>query len=240
MTDHPTGAGHNRLGTLAAEIAEHHGAAGAATRDAIRHAVEAGRRLAEAKELVGHGGWLAWLKANVPGISPRTAQRYLAAAHHAGENATVSFFRLRDLARRPRPKRKPSFEELEAAAQAEKWRYFEMIEAVVADMGAPGAYEAFRRAQEVGLRAGDLHVDAIHELRRRMAGELAKIASTLSDVRARLSPEQWPLWLRGSFGWSADDAALLVEAAAAVKAGQPFDVERVFGLLTTPEMAAAE
>jgi hypothetical protein len=95
--------GHNRLVALAGEIAEHHRAAGAATREVIRHAIEAGRRLAEAKALLPHGQWLPWLRANVPGISARTAQRYLAAAHHAGENDTVSLFRLRDLARRPRP-----------------------------------------------------------------------------------------------------------------------------------------
>jgi hypothetical protein len=93
MTDNPTGAGHNRLGVLAAEISEHHRCAGAATREAIRHAIEAGQRLAEAKKLVGHGEWLPWLKANVPGISARTAQRYLAAAERAGKNDTVSLFR---------------------------------------------------------------------------------------------------------------------------------------------------
>jgi hypothetical protein len=154
MTDNPTGAGHNRLGMLAAEIVEHHRCAGAATREAIRHAIEAGRRLAEAKKLVGHGGWLAWLKANVPGISARTAQRYLAAAERAGKNDTVSFFRLRDLARRPRPS-------LLDRAQAEIRRYQTMLEAVLADMEAPGAYETFREAQEVGLHAGGLLAELI-------------------------------------------------------------------------------
>jgi hypothetical protein len=44
--DGPVSTGHNRLAALAAEIVKHHGAAGLATREAIRHAIEAGRRLA--------------------------------------------------------------------------------------------------------------------------------------------------------------------------------------------------
>ena len=46
-----------------------------------------------------HGQWVAWLRANLPAISVRTAQRYMVAAERAGRNDTVSLFRLRDLAR---------------------------------------------------------------------------------------------------------------------------------------------
>lgn len=229
----------NRLPVLAAEIADHHSVARGATREAIRHAIKAGRRLAEAKALVGHGGWLAWLQANVPGISVRTVQRYLAAAHRAGENDTVSLFRLRDLARRPRPKREPTVEETEAAAHEAMRTYCAMIEAVADDMKAPGAYEAFRQAQDMGLRAWDRYADAIRKWDRRMAESIEEIAAFLTEVRARLPPDQWPLWLQDSFGWSPEEAAVLVEAAAAVKEGRAFDVEAVAGVLAALERAAA-
>jgi hypothetical protein len=92
-------AGDNRLPVLAAEIAQAHAACRRSTLDAIQHAVHAGHGLNEAKHLVRHGEWVPWLRANVPGISVRTAQRYMAAAERAGKNDAVSFFRLRDLAR---------------------------------------------------------------------------------------------------------------------------------------------
>jgi hypothetical protein len=94
-----TPAGANRLPVLAAEIAQAHAACRRSTVDAIKHAVDAGHRLIEAKQLVRHGDWVPWLHAHVPGISVRTAQRYMAAAERAGKNDTASFFRLRDLAR---------------------------------------------------------------------------------------------------------------------------------------------
>jgi hypothetical protein len=42
---------------------------------AVAHAVEAGQALNEAKRVIGHGEWLAWLKANVT-FSERTARLY--------------------------------------------------------------------------------------------------------------------------------------------------------------------
>jgi hypothetical protein len=62
--------GHNRLAALAGEIAEHHAAAGAATREVIRHAIVAGRALAEAKAIVGHGQWLPGSRRTCPGSAP--------------------------------------------------------------------------------------------------------------------------------------------------------------------------
>jgi hypothetical protein len=46
-------------------------------REAIAAAIEAGRNLCQAKEQVGHGNWLIWLKQNCTGITERTAQRYM-------------------------------------------------------------------------------------------------------------------------------------------------------------------
>jgi hypothetical protein len=39
-----------------------------------------GQRLLELKEMVGHGRWLEWLKANCPLVSDRNARRYMRAA----------------------------------------------------------------------------------------------------------------------------------------------------------------
>ncbi|MFZ1429143.1 MAG: DUF3102 domain-containing protein [Geminicoccaceae bacterium] len=87
----------NRLPVLAGEIAAAHAECRRSAAEAIRHAIDAGNGLVEAKRLMRHGEWEPWLRANVPGISVRTAQRYMRAAARAGKNDTVSFFKLRDL-----------------------------------------------------------------------------------------------------------------------------------------------
>jgi hypothetical protein len=66
---------------LAARIRAEHEAAQSAMRTAVAHAVEAGKLLIEAKKLVGHGGWLAWVKENCA-FSDRTAQGYMRLATH--------------------------------------------------------------------------------------------------------------------------------------------------------------
>lgn len=87
----------NRLPILAGEIAAEHNAVLKASADFVQHAVAAGHRLIEAKSLVGHGAWQAWLSEQLPEVSPRTAQRYMAAAKKVGKNDTMSFSSLRDI-----------------------------------------------------------------------------------------------------------------------------------------------
>jgi hypothetical protein len=72
-----------QLASLAQKINHSHAMAeeaAEATREAagsaLRHAAEAGKFLAEAKELQGHGKWLDWLTENFAG-SERTARDYL-------------------------------------------------------------------------------------------------------------------------------------------------------------------
>jgi hypothetical protein len=71
----------NRLPVLAAEIklkladVHRHYAA------TVASAIEAGERLLEAKDLVGHGQWLPWLKEHC-GVSERTARDYMRLAEH--------------------------------------------------------------------------------------------------------------------------------------------------------------
>lgn len=65
----------NRLPVLAEAANNAHECAAVALRSALVSAREAGGYLLEAKGLVGHGEWSAWLKANFKG-GARTAQRY--------------------------------------------------------------------------------------------------------------------------------------------------------------------
>lgn len=71
------------LGILARKINEAHDVAREAAEDAtgamqhaIKHAAEAGKLLAEAKEKVGHGGWIEWLAENFKGTR-QTAAKYM-------------------------------------------------------------------------------------------------------------------------------------------------------------------
>lgn len=65
------------LESLAANIRIEHGRASALARDALDHALEAGRLLIEAKAKLTHGAWLPWLETNCPEIKKRQVQRYI-------------------------------------------------------------------------------------------------------------------------------------------------------------------
>jgi len=79
------------LRILAAEINSAHKAGEESTRRGLEHFREAGLRLLKAKDQVGHGKWLAWLKENVH-FSAATAKRYMALARRWDEvkSLTVS------------------------------------------------------------------------------------------------------------------------------------------------------
>src|SRR5439155_23594016 len=65
-----------RLAELAQQIDDAHGRVLVAIHAGLVHARIAGGALCEAKELVGHGGWLNWVKLNVH-FSERTARNYM-------------------------------------------------------------------------------------------------------------------------------------------------------------------
>ena len=67
------------LTALADRINAEHPQAETALHDGLRHAVEAGRLLLEAKATVAHGEWLPWLESNFDG-STRTARAYMLVA----------------------------------------------------------------------------------------------------------------------------------------------------------------
>ena len=77
-------AGSNRVPALARSINDHLGAADAASRRGLEHAIAAGVLPLEAKELVPHGEWLAWLEANCS-IGVRQSQIFMRLAHQARE-----------------------------------------------------------------------------------------------------------------------------------------------------------
>jgi DUF3102 family protein len=105
--------GSNRLPILASSINEHLIAAEAATRRGLEHAIAAGLLLIEAKELVGHGEWLAWLQANCQTIGQRQAQTYMRLARNrhrfdATKNAATAHLTIaaaEAVVGRPRPER---------------------------------------------------------------------------------------------------------------------------------------
>jgi hypothetical protein len=61
---------------LAAQANHHHQSAQDKATEAVRHAVEAGRALTDAKAALGHGEWSTWLADNFKG-SARHARRYM-------------------------------------------------------------------------------------------------------------------------------------------------------------------
>jgi hypothetical protein len=81
---HPATIPIDRLAIIAAQVNAVHEQAHAAARTAIEHAVECGRLLREARDGIGHGGWLPWIKKNLK-FGPRQAQKYLRLADYAAE-----------------------------------------------------------------------------------------------------------------------------------------------------------
>ena len=71
----------NRLPFLADEINDAHRKARTAARMSLKHAIQAGESLLEAKAAVGHGKWLDWLSVNVI-VSERTVQDYMRLARN--------------------------------------------------------------------------------------------------------------------------------------------------------------
>jgi hypothetical protein len=69
----------NSLADLAARIKAQHAAVSIALKDSVRHAIEAGALLIEAKAQVPHGQWLPWLHDHCT-MAERTAQLYIRCA----------------------------------------------------------------------------------------------------------------------------------------------------------------
>jgi Protein of unknown function (DUF3102) len=70
----------NVTATLADKANACHLAACRAANDSVRFATEAGKALLEAKQIVGHGRWLQWVKKNLT-FTDRTARYYMQLAN---------------------------------------------------------------------------------------------------------------------------------------------------------------
>jgi hypothetical protein len=111
----------SRIATLAAQANACHLAACRAASESVRFATEAGTALIAAKKLVGHGGWLKWVKDNLT-FTDRTARYYMQLATlPQADRKRVSDLSLRAAVkmlaeRQPQPKvRRPSPNPLAAA-----------------------------------------------------------------------------------------------------------------------------
>jgi hypothetical protein len=70
-------------------LAEHADAIRALGRQTIENVIEIGRRLTEAKQIVGHGGWLVWLEREF-GWTDRTALNFMRVYELNGKSETIS------------------------------------------------------------------------------------------------------------------------------------------------------
>ena len=169
----PNEQGSNRLPTLASEIGTEHAACMRAGREFVQHAVEAGRRLIEAKALVPHGAWRQWLTDNVPDLSERTAQRYMRAAKSAGKNDTVSFLSLRHLTRPTKRTRSDGADDLARARALEaEARTLEAelreLDATIPAADEPELQRIAERSREIHERSVAIQVKATRETQRLM------------------------------------------------------------------------
>jgi hypothetical protein len=73
-----------KLEALTQEIVAEHHLAEQKAREAVRHAFNCGKLLAQAKKGIGHGNFLEWLKTTA--IPERTARRYMEFAVMAAKN----------------------------------------------------------------------------------------------------------------------------------------------------------
>ncbi len=90
--------GDNRLPQLAADIRAADGRCRRSAEEAAGAAIEAGHKLIEAKGLLAHGAWGAWLQDHA-GLSDRTARRYMQLARSGLEIGHVADIGIREASR---------------------------------------------------------------------------------------------------------------------------------------------
>jgi hypothetical protein len=106
---------------IAAMVNAEHAAVESAKRQGVRHAIECGRLLSEAKATSPHGQWDEWVKDNC-NFSARTAQLYMRVFRHVGDDPAkaqrVADLSLREIAKmistpgdKPKAKRELTREE---------------------------------------------------------------------------------------------------------------------------------
>src|SRR4051794_4322232 len=81
------------LAVIAASITALHDSATKLATDALNKMRQCGRFSIQAKKLVGHGNFSAWIQANCPSVSDRTVRRYMKLARgwtHLSKSDTVA------------------------------------------------------------------------------------------------------------------------------------------------------
>ncbi len=159
------------LATLAEQINAEHRACDDAFRSGLRHAVNAGSLLAEAKAQVEHGQWGSWLEDNFEG-SPRTAQAYMKVAREVPNLDAAKAQRVADLSFRSALK---ELSAPEAGDSQERWTNEEIAEFVrdYMDVFGPDLWEEERplfekRLSDPGPQEDelikDINVEALHHM----------------------------------------------------------------------------
>ena len=80
---------------LVTRINKEHGLCEGAARSAVKHAVEAGRLLINAKSKCSHGGWTEWVQTNCA-FSDQTARVYMRLARELPKRQRAADLSLRD------------------------------------------------------------------------------------------------------------------------------------------------
>jgi hypothetical protein len=88
--DDLTAIGSNYLAALADDLRSLQAGIQRNAKQVASDAVEAGKKLIEAKTMLQHGQWETWLAANVTTISPRTARNYMRLARSGIEIGTIA------------------------------------------------------------------------------------------------------------------------------------------------------
>ena len=138
-SDQCEAASSNRLPVLAAEIRAAHTGVLDAAKTAAERSIEAGRALLEAKELVKHGEWGAWLKEHCD-LPERTARLYMAIARSGLESATVADLGLKGAATAVEMGVIDYWDDL-TDAEVNEWRVFALFLARHEGWHAEGAFE---------------------------------------------------------------------------------------------------
>jgi hypothetical protein len=141
-----------RLKTLAEKANRAHSQAQRAERQAVEHAVEAGRLLLKVKEEVGHGNFIKWIEENFEG-SERVARKYMRLAKAADQNRidpdevsslTEAENMLRD------QDAEPTREEYEPEVEGEEYDFSSQEEYEEYDFGSQEEYEEWNDEAQGG------------------------------------------------------------------------------------------
>ncbi|KZE79292.1 hypothetical protein AV654_17630 [Paenibacillus elgii] len=143
----------------------------------LRSAIEIGRRLIEAKELVGHGEWGTWLETNVS-YSQSTANNFMRIAEEYRDSQTfgnLSYSQAVALLGVPAEER----EQFAADVEAEKLSTRELKKAIKEKQEA----EKLAKKLETELKKIEKQAEAERQERQALQGRLSQLQIELADAK---------------------------------------------------------